>query len=132
MHLTQDLQAEYHSRMKTTFWKHAGMVMRRAFLGFGWARDMALGACFGVASIFLQVRWELISLQDWSTHKWQWVGSVVIPVLAVLVIHIMWRLVTAPWRVHQDQEEEYHTQIINLEQENSTLKEELSREQTKP
>ena len=106
------------------------MVMRRAFLDFKWARDMTIGACLGVASIFLQVRWILIPLQDWSAHKWQWIGSVVIPVLIVLAVHIGWRLATAPWRVHQDQEAAQLTNIDLLRKENEVAQQELDKLRT--
>jgi hypothetical protein len=91
---------------KTTFWRHCRLVLGRAFDDFGLGRDMALGAALAVATTGLQVFWKLISEQDWNLNKWRWIASVVLPFVVVIALHIAYRLLTAPWRVHQQQESE--------------------------
>jgi hypothetical protein len=95
--------------MPTTFFQHSSMLLRRAFREFGIGRDMGLGAFIAALGLGLQVWWELIPVKDWQEHKWHWVISVVAPFVLVLGGHALWRLITAPWRVHQDQEGEMET-----------------------
>ena len=82
--------------VSTSLWKYTCVVLARAFGEFTWGRDTAIGCGLSVATIALQVHWGLISVTDWKQHTEQWIGSVVLPFVAVLIIHIAWRLVTAP------------------------------------
>jgi hypothetical protein len=95
--------------MPTTFLQYTGMALRRAFREFEIGRDMGIGASIAVLNLGLQVWWRLIPLKDWEEHKWQWVISAVGPFIVVLGGHSLWRLISAPWRVHQDQEIEMET-----------------------
>ena len=65
----------------------------------------------GVASLFLQSHWNLIAAEDWQKHKWQWIGSIVIPVVLVVAVHIMWRLLLAPSRIYGEQENKYSQEL---------------------
>jgi hypothetical protein len=94
---------------------------------------MALGGAISVANLALQVWWTLISPQDWSKHRGHWIASAVLPIVAVLAIHIAWRLGSAPWRVHQDQEAAYALAVekaandaVLLRNEIAVLKDRLS------
>src|SRR5271154_1390159 len=97
--------------MPTTFIEHTAMSLRRAFRDFDIGRDMLYGACIAALTLTLQVWWRLIPLKDWEEHKWQWVISFISPFILVIGGHSIWRIVSAPWRVHQDQEK----QISDLE-----------------
>lgn len=97
------------STLPTTFFEYVGMALRRAFREFEIGRDMGIGASIAVLTLGLQVWWRLIPLKDWEEHKWQWVISVAGPFVIVLGGHALWRLISAPWRIHQDQEREMET-----------------------
>lgn len=113
---------------ETTFWQYVKLALSRAFRDFKWARDTAIGGAFSLASLVLQASWRLISHEDWSQHKWRWVESVVLPIIAALAINIAWRLVTAPWRVYQDQEQDHEKQRQSLITEMQNLKDQLREE----
>jgi hypothetical protein len=65
---------------------------------------MLIGSILALLTLGFQVIWKLIPLKDWQEHRWQWIASFVLPFAIVLVAHVVWRLITAPWRLHQDQE----------------------------
>jgi hypothetical protein len=88
----------------TTFLGHTRLVFQRAFEDFDFARDMVIGGLIAVGTLALQVWWKLIPFADWREHRWQWIGSVVIPFALVLGIDCIRRLVTGPWRLHERQE----------------------------
>ena len=113
--------------LETTFRQHGVLLMRTAFRQFGWARDMAIGGAISVAGLTLQVWWKLIPATDWSQHKWQWIGTVTIPVAVVLGGHIAWRAITAPWRVYQSQEREHELEAQKATDEAAVLAGEISR-----
>ena len=117
--------------VSTSLWKYTCVVLARAFGEFTWGRDTAIGCGLSVATIALQVHWGLISVTDWKQHTEQWIGSVVLPFVAVLVIHIAWRLVTAPWRLHQDQEQKHADEVFLLSRKLETCKTELQNETDK-
>ena len=111
-----------------TFFGHARLSLHRAFKDFDLARDMAYGAILAAITLTLQVWWRLIPLKDWQEHWWQWIASFVLPFLIVLSVHVAWRLISAPWRVHQDQEKEFADQKTVLEARNADLQKGLSEE----
>ena len=58
--------------------------------------------------------WRLIPLKDWEEHKWHWIVSLIAPFILVIGGHSIWRIVLAPWRVHQDQEKSNSEKIEKL------------------
>lgn len=86
------------------FWQYFRKVSSRAFKDSKWVRDMAIGACLSVATIALRAQWGMISSNDWRMHERQWIASIVLPIIAFMAIRVAYRILTAPWRVHQDQE----------------------------
>jgi hypothetical protein len=91
----------------TTFRQHFGLVRRRAFEEFAWTRDILIGTGLGLCSVFLQAYWGLISIKDWQEHWNLWVLSIAIPYAIILVPHLLWRFVRAPWQVHQELESRF-------------------------
>ena len=63
---------------------------------------MLLGLALAVSSVFLQAHWGLITVQDWQDHWGRWILSIVVPYCLIVVPHLMWRLIQAPWKVHQE------------------------------
>jgi hypothetical protein len=98
-----------------TFLGHARLSLNRASKDFGLGRDMLIGLALSLCTLILQVFWRLIPLRDWREHRWQWIASFALPFLAILISHIIWRLVSAPWRIHQDQEAVFSTAIQEKE-----------------
>jgi hypothetical protein len=101
------------------------MALCRAFRDFVIGRDMAWGAYAAIGTVSLQVLWKLISEEDWRLHKWRWVASVTLPFLFIVIGHTAWRLLTAPWRLHQDHEKEYQekeTKLLNEVQTERTIR----------
>jgi len=94
---------------------HIHLLLLRAFKDFKVVRDMAIGAIIAVITLALQVWWELIPLVDWQKHRSQWIASFVIPFFVILGGHVLWRLFSAPWRVHQDQESAFRAAIQEKE-----------------
>jgi hypothetical protein len=87
-----------------SFFGHTRLTLSRAFDDFKFGRDMVLGGSLAAGTLALQVLWKLIPLADWREHRWQWIGSVVIPFVLVFGIDCLRRIVTGPWRLHQKQE----------------------------
>jgi hypothetical protein len=114
----------------TGFWAHCRIVAGQAFRDFAWARDMALATILAAATLVIQVIGRLISVQDWQQHKTLWVVSIVGPYIVVLAVHISWRLLTAPWRVHQEQERHYIERINTANQAISGTQRELKKWQS--
>src|ERR1700686_2899038 len=108
-----------------SFWAHSKSMLQRSIKDFHLGHDMAIGAGLAVATILLQVWWKLIPFQDWESHKWLLIASAVLPFIIVLLLHIAYRLITAPWRVYQDQEREHSSQISKLAAELTNTKGEL-------
>lgn len=108
--------------MPTTFFQHAGMTLRRAFRDFDIGRDMLYGACIAALTLALQVWWRLIPLKDWEEHKWQWVISFISPFVLVIGGHSIWRIVSAPWRLYQDQDELHDKELSKLNDELGELR----------
>ena len=96
---------------QTSFRDHTKLLIRIAFRDLKWGRDMALGGLISVAGIALQAWWNLISRDDWKLHKWQWMGTAILPVIVILAIHIAWRVLSSPWRLYQGQEAEHEKEI---------------------
>ncbi len=92
---------------------------------------MAYGAILAAITLTLQVWWRLIPLKDWQEHRWQWIASFVLPFLIVLSVHVVWRLVSAPWRVYQDQEKTFMVEKTALETQCSESRRKLDEEQAK-
>jgi|SRR5580692_671996 hypothetical protein len=90
------------STPQINFGAYLRSVRSKVFDGFGLIRDMILGALLAAATVVFQAYLKLISVDDWSRNKWQWLLSVVVPFAVVILFHISYRIVTAPWHVHQD------------------------------
>ena len=101
----------------TTFWGHARLMLRGAFEDFDFGRDMFIGGCIAVGTLALQVLWKLIPLADWREHRWQWIGSIVLPFIIVFGVDCMRRTLIGPWKLHQKQERELHEIRQRLEEE---------------
>ncbi len=86
------------------FRQYSWKVACRAFKDIKWMRDMAIGACLSVASVVLRASWGIMSRSDWKLHERQWIANIVLPIVAWMAVRIAYSLLTAPWRVHQDQE----------------------------
>lgn len=117
--------------MATDFWSYTRLVRAHAFHEFAWGRDTLIAGVLALVTTGLQAHWRLIPLVDWNEHKWQWIGSVALPFLVVLGIHIIWRLAIAPWRVHQDQEQKHSDETFLLHRQSETCKRELQNERDK-
>jgi hypothetical protein len=98
-----------------TFLQHTKAVFCLAFRQFGLARDMALGAIIAALSIMLQAKWGLISTQDWQSHKWRWIASVILPFVGVLLVDSLLRIARAPWLLHREQESRHDETRKELE-----------------
>jgi hypothetical protein len=92
-------------------------------------RDMLLGTLLAGLTLAMQVGWKLIPTSDWQAHKWQWILSFVVPYLSVLGIHIAYRAIAAPWRVHQAQEAAQSNVVAQYETEVSAAREEAAKAQ---
>jgi hypothetical protein len=88
------------SQSVITLLEHARLSVKRAFKDFSFGWSMLIGACIAAVSLGIQVRSRLIPSADWQ----KWFTSLVVPFVAPLVVYAIWRLLSAPWRVHQDQE----------------------------
>jgi len=95
-------------------WEHYQAVAREMFKKLDMGRDMVLGAILSVGAIGLQAFWGLIAVTDWQKHKWQWILSVTLPFLIVLVGHLLWRLLKAPFRVYRDLADTYEAELSDL------------------
>ncbi len=118
-------------RVPTTFRQHLGMVIRRSFAPFAWARDLVIATIVAVASVAIQAHKHLIP--DWSEHWKLWLLSYLIPYAGVLVLHSLYRLAEAPWRVHQQLEAEHWqvqneaaTQLTAAQSQNALLQDRIS------
>ncbi len=90
----------------TPFWKYAGSVLRRAVTPFRWGRDLLIATGIALAQLLLLARWSLVA--DWRSHQLQWLLSCTIPYAVVLLGHLAYRVVEAPWRLHQEAEAEHN------------------------
>jgi hypothetical protein len=99
------------------FRQYSWKVACRAFKDIKWMRDMAIGACVSVASVVLRASLGIMSRSDRKLHGRQWIASIVLPIIAWMAIRIAYRLLTAPWRVHQDQESvhDVEMQVMRVE-----------------
>lgn len=109
-----------------SFWQHFKLVWQRAFSEINWVRDMLIGGCLSITSLALQVWWVLISREDWHLHKWQWIGSAILPTIAVIALNIAIRLAAAPWKLYQVQAAE-HAKAMQIANESiASMRRELS------
>lgn len=91
------------------------MVLRRAFANWHVGRDILVGSAVGVATLFLQVLWGLIPLASWQGHKLRWILSIVVPFLGYFLLHILYRIGAAPWKVYQELERSFGVERAQLE-----------------
>jgi len=91
------------------------MVLRRAFAKRNVVRDILIGSVIGVGTLLLQVLWGLIPLASWQGHKLRWLLSIVIPSFGYILLHIVWRIAAAPWKVYQQLERSFEAQKTGLE-----------------
>jgi hypothetical protein len=63
---------------------------------------MLIGAALAIATIVLQVRSGLITESDWTGHQKQWILSVALPFAVVIGIHLIWRILSTPPKLHAE------------------------------
>jgi hypothetical protein len=86
--------------VETGFWQHQVLVWRRVFEKFHWGRDLLIATAIAAITAFLQVTGGLVEVTQ-TKRFWM---SVIAPYAVVLAVHILYRIVTAPWKLHQEQE----------------------------
>ncbi len=94
---------------KITLVEHFKLMWHQAFHEFGLGRDMLLGTCLALATVFLQVWWKLIP--DWKQHHIQIMLSLVLPYLVILVPHVIYRIVMAPLKAYREQAKNYEAAL---------------------
>lgn len=87
---------------------------------------MILGAFIAAITVGLQAWFGLIKAADWHQHKWLWILTVIVPFVVVLAIDAAYRIITAPWRVYQDQEREFANAEAEQDRRFSEVKRELA------
>ncbi len=92
---------------------------------------MLWGTYTAIGTIVLQALWRLIGEEDWRTRKWLWVASVTAPFVLVIVADVARRVITAPWGVHQDQEEAHREREGELQAEIETQRDGRERAEAK-
>lgn len=90
-------------------------ILAKAFEDFGLGRDMIIGTVISLATLGLQVWKHLIPLADWQEHKMWWILSFILPYVVILGGHALWRLATAPVRLHKLQYNEHQAEIASNE-----------------
>jgi hypothetical protein len=108
-------------------WRYFKLLLEETFADIKWARDMLIGGCVSIASLALQVWWALIARDDWHLHKWQWVASAILPTLAVIALNIAFRLIVAPWKVHQDQERKHSESMKQANDQIDSLQQQIAK-----
>jgi hypothetical protein len=114
-----------------SFWAYYRPVISRAFAEFKLGRDMLLGAALSAASVLLQVHWRLINPSDWKSQQWHWIGSVVIPFVAVMFVDALWRLVLAPWNLYTEMQDKHEAELSQIEAKRDGALAELEREKNR-
>jgi hypothetical protein len=94
-------------RKPVTFRQYVGKVVRRTFYPFSWTIDLLVATTIAAVSLYLQFKMNLIT--DWAEHWKKWVLSCLVPYAAVLLLHIAYRFIQAPWRIHQELDAEDRT-----------------------
>jgi len=96
---------------RTPFWR---LIVKNAIKDFKLWRDLGIGSVLSLATLLLQSYFGLITLQDWQAHKKQWILSILIPPMALLLLDALWRLVRAPSRVYELQRELHDGEVGKL------------------
>lgn len=112
---------------------YSGAVLHDAFEDFGLGKDMVIGTAISLATLGLQVWQHLIPIADWQDHKLWWILSFVLPYIIILGGHAIWRVATAPVRLHQRQAADHKRDLSEKLQLVSSLQTEIANqdEQTK-
>jgi hypothetical protein len=103
------------------FLSYWSLVRSQAFKDFGVWRDVLIGIALAIATVFLQARWGLIGANDWHAYKWRWILSVAIPFVSWLVLHTVYRVLTAPWKLSESVLESHDKLASDLQVSNTQL-----------
>lgn len=97
--------------MSTHFTAHFGMVLKRMFRDFSWARDLTISTAIALVGLWIQLHFgPAVSGRD----KWVLILSVVGPYIVVFGAHLCWRAIRAPWQVHREQEDAFEKEKESL------------------
>lgn len=67
---------------------------------------MFISAVLAIATVLLQVRFGLIALNEWQGNEKHWILSVTLPFAAVIGIHVIWRILSTPPKLHAELQSE--------------------------
>lgn len=117
----------------TNRWQYLRKVFRQTLHSSSWPRDLVIYGGLALLTLFIQIKAGLVP--DWRTHRVWWVLSYLIPYGVFILLHVGYRFVEAPWRIHQELEvghgtalDEIATQITTATNENAMLRERITRQ----
>ena len=77
-------------------------LVAMAFQKFTWGRDMVIATLIAAVTAGGQLRFDLVP----ADKKGRFVLTVLAPYVVVLLVHILWRFIWAPWKLHREREVE--------------------------